>query len=221
MIEFAASEEVKQVLGYDPSRLPGTIFSKSAAAFDEIGSKLEAHVFNYVLDGFLVPASKWANSMCYYRTPEGIDELPMNESFRLAVSGLFERLSQVRPILLPARVEFFFGKLLVEKLTGFLYSNVILKNFFHERGAMRFSQDVQFLKGKFDESLHHYFGKVEESCRLLMLKERDPTASFDAARLVKTVKEGRTEEVKRFLALERYSHVTIDDLAQIMASRRE
>lgn len=220
MIEFAASNECKQVLGYDPSALSGTIFAKSVAAFADISSKLEAHVFNYVFDGFLNPAAKWSSSMCYFRTTEGLEELPMNESFRLAVSGLFERLSQVKPALHPSRYDFLFGKLLAGKLASFLYSAVILKNFFHERGAARFNQDVQFLKGKLDESLHHYFGKVEESGKLLMLKERDPTAPFDALRLQRTLKEGRTEELKRFLELERYSQVTVDDLSQIFASRR-
>ena len=221
MIEFAASTEVKQVLGYDPSTLPGTIFAKSVAAFAEIGNKLEAHVFNYVFDGFLIPGAKWANSMCYFRTPEGVEELPMNESFRLAVSGLFERLGQVKPVLQANRFDFLFGKLLAERLAAYLHSAVILKNFFHERGAVRFYHDVQFLKGKLDESARPCFGKVEESSRLLMLKERDPTAPFDAARLQKTLKEGRTEELKRFLELERYSQVSIEDLAQIFASRRQ
>lgn len=220
MIEFAASEEAKRVLGYDPSTVPGTIFCKSCAAFGDLGSRLESHVFNYVFDGFLIPASKWANSMCYYRTTEESEELPMNESFRLAVSGLFDRLAQVKPVLHPTRFDFLFGKLLAEKLASYLFSAVLLKNFFHERGAVRFSHDIQFLKGKLDESLHHYFGKVEESCRLLMLKERDPTAPFDASRLSKTLKEGRVEEIKRFLELERYSHVTIKDLPQIFASKR-
>jgi hypothetical protein len=220
MIEFAASSQVRKVLGYDPSSLSGTIFAKSVAAFAEIGNKLEAQVFNYVFDGFLIPGTRWANCMCYFKTPEGLQELPMNESFRLAVSGLLGRLDQVKPVLQSNRFDFLFGKLLAERLAAFLYSTVILKNFFHERGAVRFGQDLQFLMGKLDESVHHCFRKVEESARLLMLKDRSPTAPFDAIRLQKTLKEGRTEEIKRFLELERYEQVNLDDLPRIFASRR-
>ena len=205
MIEFVASEEAKSVLGYDPSKLPGTIFSKAASAFGEIGSKLEAHVFNYVMDGFLKHATTWSNSMCYYRASESLEELPMNESFRLAVINLLQHQKLVKQFLLPSKYDFLFGKLLLEKIASFVYASVILKNFFHERGAQRFQLDVQYLieQLSLEAEIGDVFGKVVEAGRLLLLQERDPTAPFDGFRLAKTIKEGRQEELKRFLELER------------------
>lgn len=232
-IELSAAPELHEIIGYDPSNLPGTCFNRAITEFQAISNKLNNYIFNWVMGRFLKNAILHSNSMNYCKVSDSNCEdvdLPMNENFRLAVINLERALSFVSPHLASTNVSF--KSQLIEKLAEFMYKSVLLGNFFTDSGVRRFAQDVEYLKGslsnqpcfKSDSSsirvINEAFAKVNEAVELLKINEKDPTAPFDSTRLLKAIKDNRKEELKRFLEMTRLTHISIDDLSQIFASRK-
>lgn len=230
-IELAACPVLHAIIGYDPSTLPGTVFNRAIEAFSAIGTKMGAHVFNYAMDAFMKQASLHAGAMVYFKTASDTAELPMNEAFRLAVAALLQTVAVIKKHLGQLQFRQLMTLTLAEKLAAFMYSAVLLRNFFHEAGAERFRQDVDYIRerivtavagedGSLAIDMRRAFGKVEEAAMILIMKERDTTAPFDAIRVTRSLKEGRGEEIRRFMELCRLTHLQPADLSQIFASRR-
>lgn len=220
-LELSSSAELKEIIGYDASLLPGTCFNKAIAAFKAISDKLSSQIFNYAMEKFLNPATKHANSMVYAR----VDEPALLENLRLAVANLTQVLALIQPVLGDKAFHRLFHQTLPEKLAAFMFQGVLLKNFFNEAGAEAFHQDLQYIQSSLSSvldpvNLKLALAKVFEASEILKIKERDPTGPFDGARLARAVKEQRTEELKRILELLRCSHLRVDELPQIFASRR-
>lgn len=220
-LELSSSSELKDLIGYDASILSGTCFNKAIEAFKAISDKLSCHIFNYVMDKFLIPATSHANSMIYAR----VVEPALSDNLRVAVGNLIQALTFIEPVLNEKEFQKLFHQTLPEMLATFMFKGVLLKNFFNEPGAEAFQQDLQYIqttlsKSLNSENLKKAFEKVVEASEILKIKERDPTGPFDGSRLSKAVKEHRSEELKRILELLRCSHVRVDELSQIFASRR-
>lgn len=220
---MSSREELHALIGYDPSALRGTCFNRAIEAFKAISDKLSSYVFNYVMEKFLKNASAHANAMVYANCDEGAGVL--SENLRLAVGNVIEALNFIRPFLCPQKFKKLFHQTFPEKLAAFMFQGVLLKNFFNENGAERFSQDLQYMQDTLSHvidpgNLKESFAKVQEATEILKIKEKDPTGPFDGLRLARAVKENRAEELKRFLELLRFSHLRVEELAQIFASRR-
>ena len=213
-LELSSSEELKGLIGYDSSLLSGTCFNRAIEAFTSISDRLSSHVFNYVMDRFLKPALAHSNSMIYAR-----DNDALSENMRLAMSNVLEAINFNRPFLCDRVFVNLFHKLLPEKISAFMFQGVLLKNFFTGTGSDRFYQDLQYIQETLSSS-DESFAKVFEAAQILKIKEKDPTAPFDGHRLAKAVKENRIEDLKRFLELMRLTHLRVDELEQIFASRR-
>lgn len=227
---MSASSELHEIIGYDPSGLPGTCFNKAIGAFKTMSDRLSSHVFNYAMDRFLKPAGVYSNAMIYARahaqdSEEESSSIP--EDLRVAMSNLQETLLFIRKFLCDAQFTRLFKQTLPEKLAAFMFQGVLMKNFFSESGAKRFHQDLQYIQ----DSLCHVdgidpgyikevFSKVSEATELLKIKERDSTAQFDGARLSRAIREHRWEELKRFLEMMRFGDLKVEELPQIFASRR-
>lgn len=223
-MELSSTHELHELIGYDPSSLPGTCFNRAIEAFKTISNKLSSHLFNYVMDKFLKHASPHANSMIYATCEEGHGGA-ISENLRLAVGNLIEALNFIKPLLCEKKFEKLFNQTLPEKLAAFIFQGVLLKNFFNEFGAERFGQDCVYIQDTLNQvidpgNLKSSFAKVFEAIEILKIKEKDPTGPFDGSRLSRVVKENRVEEIKRFLELLRLNHLRADDLSQIFASRR-
>ena len=225
-LELSASEELHELIGYDPSGLPGTCFNKAIEAFKKLSDKLSSHVFNYTMERFLKPAGVYSNSMIYARV-ESEESASIPDDLRLSLSNLAETLKFIRRFLCDAQFTRLFKQTLPEKLASFMFQGVLLKNFFTESGAARFQQDLNYVQ----ESLCHVdemdpgyinetFSRVTEAVELLKIKERDPTAPFDGARLTRLIRENRVDDLKRFLEMMRLTKLKVEDLSQIFASRR-
>lgn len=227
---MSASEDLHDLIGYDPSNLPGTCFNRAIEAFNGIITKLSSQVFNFVMDGFLGLASSHSNSMFYAKMTSTDEVVLLPENLRLAMGKLMKSLAFIQPLLAPLQFQNLFCKTLPEKLAAFMYQGILLKNFFTQFGADRFSRDVQFVQDALMETkssvslnatqIKAAFSRVSEAAEILKIREKDPTGPFDGSRLGKSVKEGKTEELKRFLELMRWSHLRVDDLSGIFASRR-
>lgn len=219
---MSSSKELHELIGYDPSSLPGTCFNRAIEAFKSISDKLSSHLFNYVMEKFLKHASLHASSMIY-ATCEGSGAI--SENLRLAVGNLIEALNFIKPFLCEQKFKKLFNQTLTEKLAAFMFQGVLLKNFFNEIGAERFHQDCIYIQDTLSHvidpgNLKSSFAKVFEAIEILKIKEKDPTGPFDGLRLSRAVKENRIEELKRFLELLRLNHLRVDELSQIFASRR-
>lgn len=225
-LELSASEELHELIGYDPSGLPGTCFNKAIEAFKKLSDKLSSHVFNYTMERFLKPAGVYSNSMMYARV-ESEESASIPDDLRLSLSNLAETLKFIRQFLCDAQFTRLFKQTLPEKIASFMFQGVLLKNFFTESGAARFQQDLKYVQ----ESLCHVdemdpgyinetFSRVTEAVELLKIKERDPTAPFDGVRLTRLIRENRVDDLKRFLEMMRLTKLKVEDLSQIFASRR-
>lgn len=219
---MSSSKDLHNLIGYDPSTLPGTCFNRAMEAFKTISDKLSSHVFNFVMEKFLKNASAHANSMLYANCEDGP---VLSEQLRLACSNVIETLNFIRTFLNPQKFKKLFHQTLPEKLAAFMFQGVLLKNFFNENGSEKFYQDLQYIQNTLNhvidpENLKMAFAKVFEAAEILKIKEKDPTGPFDGLRLSRAVREKRIEELKRFLELQRFSHLRVDELSQIFASRR-
>ena len=222
-MELSSTAELHELIGYDPSSLPGTCFNRAIEAFKTISDKLSSHLFNYAIERFLKYASPHANSMIYANCEEGGGFI--SENLRLAVGNLIEALNFIKPFLCEQKFKKLFNQTLPEKLAAFMFQGVLLKNFFNQPGAERFHQDLQYIQDTLNQvidpgNLKSSFIKVFEAIEILKIKEKDPTGPFDGIRLSRAVKENRVEELKRFLELLRLNHLRVDELSQIFASRR-
>lgn len=222
---MSSSRELQEIIGYDASVLRGTCFNRAIEAFQLISDRLSSHVFNYAMDRFLKPAISHSNSMFYARI-QSDDSAALPENLRLAMSNVMESVNFIRPHLNELQFKKLFHRLLPEKIAAFMYQGVLLKNFFTESGAERFLQDLQYIQDALGQvgggggGLKETFAKVTEAAQLLKIKEKDSTAQFDGHRLQKAAKEHRQEELKRFLELMRWTHLNVEELEQIFASRR-
>ena len=219
--------ELHELIGYDPSGLPGTCFNKAIDAFKSMSDRLSSYVFNYAMERFLKPAGAYSNAMIYARV-ESDDSSSIPEDLRLAITNLLDTYNFIRRFLCEGQFTKLFKRTLPEKISIFMFQGVLLKNFFSESGAKRFEQDLQYVQ----ESLCHMdgidpgyikatFSKVSEAIDLLQIKERDPTGPFDGARLSRAMRENRSEELKRFLEMKRYVNLKVEELPQVFASRRQ
>ena len=191
-------------------------------AFKSISDKLSSQVFNYVMEKFLKHASVHSNSMIYANCDS---QAVLSENLRLAVGSVIEALNFIKPFLCAQKFKKLFHQTLPEKLAAFMLQGVLFKNFFNENGAERFSQDLQYIQDTLSHvidpgNIKSFFSKVFEAAEILKIKEKDPTGPFDGLRLSRAVKENRSEELKRFLEFLRFSHLLVEDLPQIFASRR-
>lgn len=223
---MSAAEELHEIIGYDPSGLPGTCFNKAMEAFKTVSDRLSSHVFNYVMERFLKPAGVYSNSMIYARAQESEEPSSIPEELRVAMSNLQETLTFIRKFLCDAQFTRLFKQILPEKIAAFMFQGVLMKNFFTEAGAKRFEQDLQYVQDSFCHVadpgyIKEVFTRVSEATELLKIKERDSTAPFDGVRLSRAIRERRWEELKRFLEMMRLTNLKVEELAQIFASRRQ
>ena len=222
-MELSSTVELHELIGYDPSHLSGTCFNRAIEAFKLISDKLSSYIFNFVMETFLKHAQPHANSMIYARI-EG-EEAALPENLRLAIVSLLDSLNFVKPLLCQQQFKKLFIQILPEKLASFMFHGVLVKNFFTENGAERFNQDLLYIQDSLSHvldpcQLKESFSKVSEAAQILKIKEKDPTAPFDASRLSRAVRENRSEELKRFLEMMRWTHLKVEELAQVFGSRR-
>ena len=225
-MELSASEELHEIIGHDPSGLPGTCFNKAMEAFKSMSDRLSSYVFNYTMERFLKPAGVYSNSMIYARV-ESEESASIPEDLRVSMTNLLETTNFIRRFLCEGQFTKLFKQTLPDKIASFMFQGVLMKNFFSESGAKRFEQDLQYVQ----DSLCHVegidpghikesFSRVSEAIDLLKLKERDPTAPFDGSRLTRLIRENRVEDLKRLLEMMRFTKLKVEELPQIFASRR-
>lgn len=181
------------------------------------------------MERFLKPARVYSNSMIYARLDESSSSIheSIPEDLRLAMTTLLDTLNFIQKHLSETQFTKLFKKTLPLKISSFMFQGVLLKNFFTEFGAIKFEEDMKYVQdslchvdGITPGLLKEVFSKVSDAIELLKIKERDPTGSFDGARLTRAIRENRNEELKRFLEMKRLQNLKIEELPQIFASRR-
>lgn len=213
-LELALAPECHQAIGYNPSELPGGLFSKTLGAFTEFLEQriLSQHILGHLMAQFLHHASPYAKAMHYGVMRSSGEPIDMHEGLQKSIVALNNSLNSLKASLAPHLSRFIEVELL-QTLSDFFFKKVVLKNYFHTQGSQAFKRDMEWtleqLGGVFTIPITaEHFAQTRDSIKVLLLSYEEHQGLFGAS----------TDILRLKAMLNRFgvTHLDPDEVVQIL-----
>ena len=221
MIELSQTSQCHSAFGYDPSGKVGTVFWRVIEALQSIQANIHSKLSSFLRDAVFAHLARWSAAMHYSR--EG--PLAMHDSLRQALLEMGPRAALLKEHL-HSEHHHVFVEIFVKftrDLHDWLYSKMILRNYFSELGSGAFSRDLEVIEFTVRTILDSAqicitSGKIKDAVVLLRLKEDDGVQC--ASVLKRLLENDKLSEATKLLGRLGIEHLTLAECEQVLASRK-